>query len=67
MVSSRRAKYLPMRESGTWINRPEVVYRLLSGEVIPFSVIYSTSNDNLAARILLGLTRKMAQERAATR
>ncbi len=49
------------------ISLPEVVYRPLAGEVIPFSVIYSPKNDNPAVRTLLSLTRKMAQARSATR
>ncbi|MEW6256713.1 MAG: LysR family transcriptional regulator, partial [Pseudomonadota bacterium] len=58
---------VPVLESEAVISLPEVVYRPLAGEVIPFSVIYSLRNDNPAVRTLLSLTRKMAQERAATR
>ncbi len=57
---------VPVLESEAVISLPEVVYRPLAGEVIPFSVIYSPKNDNPAVRTLLSLTRKMAQERAAT-
>ncbi|MBA4788671.1 LysR family transcriptional regulator [Aquabacter spiritensis] len=66
LVASGRG-ILPVLESETSINLPEVVYRPLIGEVIPFSVIYSPKNDNPAVRTLLSLTRKMAHERAATR
>ena len=58
---------LPVLESEAVISRPEVVYRPLADEVIPFSVIYSPKNDNPAVRTLLSLTRTMACERAATR
>lgn len=58
---------VPVLESETVISLPEVVYRPLVGEVIPFSVIYSPKNDNPAVRTLLSLTRKMTQERAAAR
>lgn len=58
---------VPVLESETVIGLPEVVFRPLAGEAIPFSVIYSPRNDNPAVRTLLSLTRKMTQERAAAR
>lgn len=57
---------VPVLKSETVIGLPEVVYRPLAGEEVPFSMIYSPKNDNPALRTLLSLTRTMTRERAAT-
>lgn len=54
---------VPVLKSETVIGLPEVVYRPLADEEVPFSVIYSPKNDNPAVRTLLSLTKTMAQKR----
>ncbi|HEY9213371.1 MAG TPA: hypothetical protein VIQ29_11060 [Ancylobacter sp.] len=55
-----------MLKSEMAIGLPDVVYRPLAGEEVPFSVIYSPKNDNPALCTLLSLTRTMTRERLAT-
>jgi len=44
-------------EATTLAQFPGVVYRQIAGEILPFSVVWSTMNDNPACRKLLSLAR----------
>ncbi|WP_255509588.1 LysR family substrate-binding domain-containing protein [Oceaniovalibus sp. ACAM 378] len=48
-------------EATTGTSFPGVVYRLLSGEVLPFCAVWAPQNDNPALRRLLSLARVMAR------
>lgn len=56
---------VPVVQSETIISVPDVIYRPIAGERMPFSVIYSPKNDNPAMRTLLSLTRTMLRDRNA--
>lgn len=53
---------VPVVQSETVISVPDVIYKPMSGERMPFSVIYSPKNDNPAVRTLLSLTRTMLRD-----
>lgn len=57
---------VPVLQSETVISLPEVVYRPLADEEVPFSVIDSLKNHNPAVRTLLCLTKALARERGVT-
>lgn len=50
-------------QSETAISIPGVVYRPIKEEILPFFMIFSSRNDNPAARALISLARKMSRER----
>jgi len=54
---------VPVVHSETVISMPDVIYKPMAGEGMPFSVIYSPKNDNPAVRTLLSLTRTMLRDR----
>lgn len=47
-------------EATTGAQFPGIAYRKLAGEVLPFSMIWSATNDNPACRRLLSLARSLA-------
>jgi len=54
-------------EATTVAQVPGVIYRRLAGEVLPFSMVWSTRNDNPACRRLLSMARAMNRRSATSR
>lgn len=52
-------------EATTVARFPGVIYRRLAGEVLPFSMIWSSRNDNPASRRLLSMARSKSRRSAA--
>ncbi|MBN8999191.1 MAG: LysR family transcriptional regulator, partial [Rhizobiales bacterium] len=53
-------------ESETSISVPGVAYRPIRGEIVPFSAIWSSRNDNPPFRALLSLAKVMTRSRGQT-
>jgi DNA-binding transcriptional LysR family regulator len=54
-------------EAATGAQFPGIAYRQIADELLPFSAIWSASNDNPACRRLLSLARSMAQATRAAK
>lgn len=48
------------REASTTIQIPDITYRPIYGDVLPFSAVWSPRNDNPALRRLLSMARQMS-------
>ncbi|MFG1193113.1 LysR family substrate-binding domain-containing protein [Xanthobacter flavus] len=64
LVASRRG-VAPMLASETTISIPGVIYRPITGEILPFFAIASPKNDNPAARTLLSLARTLSRSESS--
>lgn len=53
-------------EATTATQTPGIQYLPIAGEMLPFSAVWSPSNDNPALRRLLSITRKLSRELART-
>jgi DNA-binding transcriptional LysR family regulator len=51
-------------EATTATHFPGVIYKLLEGEILPFSAVWSPRNDNPAFRRFLSLARRMSKQDA---
>lgn len=64
LVASRRG-VAPTLASETAISIPGVIYRPITGEILPFFAIASPKNDNPAARTLLSLARTLSRSESS--
>lgn len=65
LIAARRGIALVI-QSETMISIQNLVYRPILDEKLPFFMIFSSRNDNPAARALISLARKMSQKSATT-